>query len=405
MAPCGHVAALVGAALLTLPYILPIEGLVVRDHNSSHAAAKSEDNAHRSGVNDSGPLLKGVVQDHIRSTSSHAAAERQHHRDRSSHDAAAEKRSHACLAGQRIIFIGPSTSKFDYLAMAYFAEYGKWPVEDQVVIGPGMTGPNPLYEWNVRNALKAGAWLPPEVKAVNSVPSCNAGGGTETFMRYTNHILNKHEVCDCHQNGDWRGVGDLYNSTENRVYTNGTTQLSYFQWFGDIVAPRGTVDVRTMLGPDPANVSLPCPVGQFPGKWAWTLPLPQFLESVVKYMNPSHLIISAAFWPTDPQNTAYWETIAQAGAAAVQGSGGQVYWRTTPQRTDHAQTDPASSVDMAPFLAHGWKMYDARQIVAQYQGARQNDEIYYDFTHLRPDAAGFLGQTWLEQNVCPAPAE
>jgi len=156
-----------------------------------------------------------------------------------------------------------------------------------------------------------------------------------------------------------------------------------------------------MLGPA-QNAHLPCPVGQFPGKWAWTLPLPQFLETVVKYMNPSHLIISAAFWPTNPKDTAHWEAIAKAGASAVQGSGGQVYWRTTPQRTDHAQTDPSSSVDTATFLKHGWKMFDARQTVAQYQGARPNDEIFYDFTHLRPEPASFLGQSWLETSVCPA---
>ena len=52
-----------------------------------------------------------------------------------------------------IMFIGPSTSKFDYLALAYFAEYGVWPMHDQVSLGPGQSGPNPLYEWNVRNVL------------------------------------------------------------------------------------------------------------------------------------------------------------------------------------------------------------------------------------------------------------
>lgn len=377
MAPRGPLAAIVGAAVLTLQCALPIRGLVLRDRNSSRAAAANSS---------------------LVASKNHTAAASENHTARDRH-------LQSCLAGQRIVFIGPSTSKFDYIALAYFAEYGRWPIEDQVVISNGATGPNPLYEWNVRNALKAGQWLPPEIKTVNAVPGCIGGGGTETFMRYTNHIMNAHEVCDCHQNGNWKGVGDWYNSTENRVYLNGNTMVSYFQWFGDTVSPRGTIDMSPLLAPTtPQAVNLQCPVGQFPGKWAWTLPLTDFLNNVVKYTNPTHLIISAAFWPTKPEDTARWEALAQAGANAVSGSGGQVYWRTTPQRTDHAQTDPASSVDTSPFVRHGWKIYDARGIVSQFQGARNNDEIFYDFTHLRPAPASFLGQTWLQQNVCPAVA-
>jgi hypothetical protein len=309
---------------------------------------------------------------------------------------------YSCLAGKRVVFIGPSTSKFDYIALAYFLEYGRWPLEEQVAIGPSEMGPNPLYEWNVRNVAKAGGYLPPAVIAEQHVNGCNGGGGTETFMRYTNHILHGHEVCDCHQNGDWKGAGDWYNSTEDRVYWNGDTMLSYFQWFGDIVPPRGTFDITQALGGNPQAVQPTCPVGQFPGKWAWTMPLTDFIKNVVTYANPTHLVISAAFWPSKPEDAQLWDGLAKAGAAAVQNQNGQVFWRTTPQRTDHPSTDPASLVDTARFLQNGWKVYPAQQIVLQFQGARTNDEIFYDFTHLRPPAATHLMQTWLEQNVCPA---
>jgi hypothetical protein len=307
------------------------------------------------------------------------------------------------LAGKRIVFIGPSTSKFDYLALAYFAEYGVWPLDEQVTAGHGQTGPNPLYEWNVRNVLKAGGFLPPEVKAKHNVPGCNQGGGTETFMRYTNHILNGHEVCDCHQNGNWKGAGDWYNSTENRVYWNGNTMLSYFQWFGDVVSPRGTMDITPALGLQHQAVQLQCPVGQFPGHWAWSMSLKDFIMTTVKNANPTHVVISAAFWPSKPEDTVFWDELAKAGAASVQATHGQVFWRTTPQRTDHQSADPASLVDKARFLQNGWKVYPAQQIVLQFQGARNNDEIFYDFTHLKPAAATFLMRTWMEQSVCPAP--
>jgi hypothetical protein len=317
-------------------------------------------------------------------------------------DAATLSRLHACLAGKRIVFIGPSVSKYDYLALAYFAEYGRWPVADQVAVTHG-AGPNPLYEWNIRNHNKAGGYLPPEVNTPQHVPGCNAGGGTETFMRYTNHILNGHEVCDGHQHGDWKGVGDLYNSTENRIYLNGDTMISYFQWFGDTVPPRGTFDISPLLKSPPQAVHPQCPVGQFPGKWAWTLDMQHFLINVVKYAAPTHLVISAAFWPTPPSTDSFWTTLAQAGKIAVSQSNGQVLWRTTPERTDHPKTNPAGSVDMAQFTHNGWQVFPAADIVAQLAGARQDTDVFYDFTHLRPLFTSYIMQKFLETNVCSAP--
>merc|ERR1719162_1892641 len=41
-----------------------------------------------------------------------------------------------CLDDKRIVFIGPSTSRSDYLALAFFAEYGRWPDTDVISYGP-----------------------------------------------------------------------------------------------------------------------------------------------------------------------------------------------------------------------------------------------------------------------------
>lgn len=305
----------------------------------------------------------------------------------------------------RIVFIGPSTSKFDYLALAYFAEYGSWPVEDKVPIGNGESGPNPMYEWNVREVQKAGGPLPPAVQINRTVPGCIGGGGTETFMRYTNHILHGHEVCDCHQNGNWKGPGDYYNSTENRVYVNNGLVLSYFQWFGDTVSPRGTADISQALGGQPQTMHLQCPVGQFPGSWAWTQALSSFLTNVIQYANPTHLVISAAFWPSPPSASTFWDDLAQAGTTAVQRSKGAVFWRTTPQRMDKTLIDPASSVNTQRFLDKGWHIFPAQQIVANLQGSSKDSDIYYDYTHLKPVPATNLVQNWLQQNVCPTGAQ
>jgi hypothetical protein len=314
------------------------------------------------------------------------------------------KRLHSCLTGKRIVFIGPSTSKFDYIALAYFAEYGRWPVESEVVTAYG-TGPNPLYEWNVRNLVRAGGYLPPEVTAPKHQVGCNTAGDAdspETFIRYTNYLLNGHEVCDAHFKGHWVSATDIYNSTENRVYMNGATMISYFQWFGDVVPPRGTFDISPMLRQPPAVVHPVCPVGQFPGKWAWSSPLVDFLNHVIRYARPTHLVISAAFWPSHPENVQFWDSLAQAGKLAVSDSGGHVFWRTTPKRKDNPQFDPSSAVDQTRFWHNGWQVFPAEQIVSQLQGARSSHDTFYDATHLKPEFATGLVQNFVQNYVCPA---
>jgi hypothetical protein len=240
----------------------------------------------------------------------------------STHDAShadeQQKKLHSCLNGKRLVFIGPSTSKFDYLALAYFAEYGVWPIQDNVATAHG-TGPNPLYEWNVRNVVIGHVQgnLPPEVVTSAHQAGCIPCGETETFIRYTNWILNGHEVCDAHHNGDWTAATDIYNATENRIYMNGATMISYFQWFGDVVPPRGTFDISPMLRQPPQVVHPMCPVGQFPGKWAWSLSLVDFIQNVIRYARPTHLVISAAFWPAHPENVQFWDSLAHAGKLSV----------------------------------------------------------------------------------------
>lgn len=348
------------AAVLTLACILPARGLIARQSNSTKSSLSKD-------------------------------------------EADQNRYLHSCLAGKRIVFIGPSTSKFDYLAMTYFAEYGVWPLQDQVKIGAAATdvGPNPLYEWNIRNEIETGG-LPADVTAAQFVAGCNGGGPVETFMRYTNRILNGHEVCDCHQNGNWKGVGDLYNSTENRVYTNGNTMISYFQWLGDTVPPRGSFAITPAMGQPPAAVGQTCPAGQFPGTWAWQSPMAEFLTNVVQWAKPTHVVVSAAFWPSPLTTMPFWDQLATAGAASVSQSAGQVFWRTTPMRNDHPPTDPSSLVDRTRFLNNGWKIFDAQDIYTKFQGARPAKDLFYDFTHLKPEAASHLMQSFLQQTACLA---
>jgi hypothetical protein len=308
----------------------------------------------------------------------------------------------SCLAGKRIVFVGPSTAKFDYWTMAYFAEYGTWPLQDTIMFGAGEWGPNPLDEFSVTG----GAYpLPPMATMPVSKPGCAppVPAGHETNFRYMNTVLNGHEACDCYEFGKWTQAMDIYNSTENRVYINGDTMISYFQYMGDAVPPRGTFDITPLLKQPPEPIQQPCPVGQFPGHWAWSLTLPAFLRNVVRYSNPTHVVVSASFWTITPGDAAFWADVAAAGAESVMESKGQIIWKTTPQRIHESLPYRYNSprVDLTPFAAKGWQVFPAGQIVQTMQGAYPNTAVFYDFAHLRPQAEAHMLQAFLATHVCP----
>jgi len=228
--------------------------------------------------------------------------------------------------------------------------------------------------------------------------------------------LNQHELCDCYKN-DPAGafhIADIYNQTENRVYvsenvnTGQSTMIAYFQWFGDIVNPRGSVDFSPLtylplhLDP-PKAVKQQCPVGQFKGGWDWSMQVQQFVSTFVRGLKPTHLVIDAAYWPINPQNTLLWEQLSLAGANAVLESGGTVFWRTVPLRHDYPIPEPSGFVNVQTFLTKGWKIFDASGLIKRYRGARPDDEIFFDQTHLRPHSESHLMWDFLQTHVCPSP--
>jgi len=327
--------------------------------------------------------------------------------DRDTHDGGdtksdgeeANAKLHTCLNGKRIIFIGPSTSKFDYMATAYFAEYGRWPTDPIVFNKMGAPGPNPLNEQAVHKVVPH-LGLPPVFK-----PGCTSNDVPwESYMRYSNGLFNGREKCDCYRHGIWEGPYDMYNSTENRVYDNGNTMLAYFQWFGNVVLPRGTFNILPLLSQPAYDAVQQCPVGQYPGQWSWGMDMEKFLSVVVRYAKPTHLVLSTAFWPIDLTDAKLWEGIGRAGVQAVMDTGGQVIWRNTPQRADSSWKyasprllEPAQ----ASMLKRGWKFFDAQARVNEFKGDRPWQSVFYDTAHLQPAAECHLAKTFLTTYVCP----
>jgi len=314
--------------------------------------------------------------------------------------------AHACLKGKRIVFIGPSTAKSDYLALVYFAEYGRWPDKDTVVYGaPGQvaaSGPNPLLGPALEYQQNVGGRPPPAATA-----GCKVGTA-ESYLSYSNSIFNGHEMCDCYKNDPSKEfhIADIYNQTENRIYANGNTMIAYFQWFGDTVGPRGSVDFSPLTyepwSADPFHsINQQCSAGQFKGSFDWSIPIPHFISNFVKALKPSHVVVDAAYWPTNPQNSQFWEEISLAGADAVRDTMGSAFWRTVPLRDDYPIAEPSSSVNKMHFTNHGWKTWDASAVVKSYRAHRVDTEIFSDTVHLRPHTESYLMWNFLLTNVCP----
>merc|ERR1719443_1083758 len=127
-----HPAAFL-AALAVVESCLHAAGLLVARNSSS------------ASISTHAPLLKFSAKEG--SEAGNGASSAKAH---TQHKTSSKHTMHPCLAGKRIVFIGPSTSKADYIALAYFAEYGVWPVSDIIAYGAGQWGPNPIHEAGVQ---------------------------------------------------------------------------------------------------------------------------------------------------------------------------------------------------------------------------------------------------------------
>eukprot|EP00927_Polykrikos_kofoidii_P074125 TRINITY_DN70095_c0_g1_i1.p1 TRINITY_DN70095_c0_g1~~TRINITY_DN70095_c0_g1_i1.p1 ORF type:complete len:332 (-),score=18.43 TRINITY_DN70095_c0_g1_i1:86-1081(-) len=264
-----------------------------------------------------------------------------------------------CSNGKRIIYVGDSTFRYEYLAMAYFMEHGK------CYSGPNALKPDPSVEAEVMAHFRTfGSPIYP------IAPGCVDGGGRawEPFYRYTNSLLNNHETCDCFRDdADGRGT----TATENRMYVSAdnSVSVSYFQWFGETLSPRGTVNVF--------NKEIPCPPGQTPATSSrWMFDLPTFLSTIVRQLRPTHLIVSVAWWPFQSLHNDFWSKVAMAGAAAVSDTGGTVYWRTTPKPRQTVEPNNVLGTFGHLFQNAGWQLYPAAEVIDQLAGNVFTDGVH-----------------------------
>ena len=92
-----------------------------------------------------------------------------------------------CLKGKRIIIMGDSTARFEYLTLAFIAHFG---------MAPSEALPECHKIWGNVNASQVR--LPPKAEG------CMFGNryvGKSAFYTFTNELFGGHELCDCHRAG------------------------------------------------------------------------------------------------------------------------------------------------------------------------------------------------------------
>lgn len=298
-----------------------------------------------------------------------------------------------CLTNKKVVFVGTSTLRYEYLTLAYFAEYGAWP-SDQKMINYGYPsqrlGPTPLNEQEVLWSTQ----LPWEATSPRSAtPGCLRDDVKwESFYRYSNMVYNGHEVCDCYRYGNQYG-----NTTENRMYksASGDFQANYFQWWGQQSVPHGMAPVEVFTAP--GSVWPTCPAGE--GKpFHWQMPTADFIQHIVSTMAPTHLVINADWWPVDQLPPAFWTQLAAAGVHAVTASGGRALLKNAPSKLGARQPN---YIDPTPFTGSGWQIYDAAAIVGEIQTTWPNENVFFDeYMHLTPAANVHLTSRFVQNFLC-----
>lgn len=275
-----------------------------------------------------------------------------------------------CLLTKSVVLLGASQLRYEYLDLAYYLEYGKWPSTPSVSTSSG-SGPA-LIEDDIFQAVKSGSL---KTVAEPAKGQCQNKQEWEPFYLYTNSVLNKHEACDCFRDSHDHNS----NTVENRAYrAPGKASLTYLQWHGPVHKPQGFVDIDALLTSTLPTV--PCPPGQAPqGKLAFNMEVVDLLKHIVNQKKPTHVILDQGRW-TDSSFDIN-RVVAQVPSTQEV----QFYWKTTPRAKTVKQQLPSDKVDKAILAKNGWKLIDAAALISNLEGQGYN-VFKPDGNHLMPSA-------------------
>jgi hypothetical protein len=219
--------------------------------------------------------------------------------------------------GLRLVLIGDSITRHQYLSLAYFLRHGKW------------FNPSEIPHLVNQNHFKKHA--------------ATKGEGWATFFRETNKFLSPHERCDCFRD-KWPNVTlvDSYVIEDRYFYDpERNNTLTYLLGFGNTISGlHGRVSpkdaFRDINSTEYQYINSPC-------EWRYT----DWGVALEKYVAPlaaTHVLMNVGYWPHDlDTNKQARDSIVNA----LKKTGLVGIWRTNSYLHDHSIRPLAEKADEA----------------------------------------------------------
>ncbi|KAI7842769.1 hypothetical protein COHA_003517 [Chlorella ohadii] len=267
-----------------------------------------------------------------------------------------------CLEGRPLVMIGDSLTRYQYIALIYFLEFGRWPAPLRGAAGH----PSPVIasEW--------GPW--------------------SQFYQGTTTMFAGHQQCRCFRQ-------DAFNAPEDRFYRNGNLSMTFYRWLGYPITP-----LAGHWGFPPFSNATQCQPGACSADPDWQLPIQDGIREVIAKLKPHTLVLNAGLWRRNRTDwpTELYDSIFEAGIKAVAPQGGQCVWKTTTlaQAGDLKVGRDRDAAAVAAAQRHGWLVTDAWG--ATHAAKMQlGDGIYIDPAHYKGFVYTELNQLLLN-TICPA---
>eukprot|EP00002_Diphylleia_rotans_P021505 TRINITY_DN4182_c0_g1_i1.p1 TRINITY_DN4182_c0_g1~~TRINITY_DN4182_c0_g1_i1.p1 ORF type:complete len:349 (-),score=32.98 TRINITY_DN4182_c0_g1_i1:304-1350(-) len=161
------------------------------------------------------------------------------------------------LSNMRIMFLGDSLTRYQYLNLAFALEHNDWAEPESLLCCE----------------RKTTSWT--------------------DFYAQTNKLLKGQEVCDCFRDSCCGG----FTVFENRSYYNRRHNISlwYVQWFGEVAHPHGHVPLWDYGNPTDIPQDSCRPFNCSRTDDAWMLATDQFVTRFVEKINPDFVILNSGY--------------------------------------------------------------------------------------------------------------
>jgi hypothetical protein len=273
-----------------------------------------------------------------------------------------------CFRDKRIVMVGDSMMRYQYLALVYWLENGTQPPAGFHGVVDGMlpgnkSGTESPASWDKESICNEYSWK--ELRGDQFY-----GRGWNHFYAGTSRLLNGHEHCDC-----WRQ--DHLHSVENRYYRlpEDNISVSYFSWAGQNSPSSMTHGHwrEGWVGSDVGETT--CSAGKCNDSVTGAWGPDQLFDEVIVPLRPTHLLINCGLWFPNAGKCVDTEFISKIMGAAGTGT---VLWKTTTLVMGEETPVWVKEVT-EDFRAAGAQIWDAAAVMKPL--VRANSTLYWEMHH------------------------